>query len=587
MSMDRQHIHPAFPWRGSSANAMSTQPNDTRSVDMCPKLHHAVCRGRTEEVLERLVPLHGAAAADKATGIIQHGRCDILEVTAAGNTVLHLAAEKGRDELIQELYIRFREKVKSLLSRQNSALDTPLHCAARAGSDKAVVVLVRLARECGESILGCKNEAGDTALHLAARHGHAKAVEALVSAATAVAAKLNNAGVSPLYLAVMSGSVEALKAITTCREASSVGPGLQNALHAAVFQRKAPKMVELLLKWRKALADEVDCNGSSPLHLASSDGDCKLVAAILRDAPSRTVYKKDLCGLSALHVAAQMGHHRVAELLLESCPDAAELRDNNGRTFLHAAANEKRSSVVSLAIKKFKDSKLRGLLDAQDRKGDTPLHLAVAAGAPGVVEALLRKGKVRVDVFNNDGKTPLDLAAESTSYFTMVSLVVMLGAFKAQTQPQRQDRLKPWDISNIMKGIEKTFNSLAVVAVLIAIAALAAGFNGDNGKANLERKPAFRIFPFLDTLAMATSMVAAILLVYGKSFVASLHCMWVSLNSLMLAFNEALVSVMPANYRFGLMVLTLKLEHRRTKFNNHMINALINVKIRIRTWIRK
>nr|CAB3491128.1 unnamed protein product [Digitaria exilis] len=83
----------------------------------------------------------------------------------------HTRTEQGHDELIRELFLRFKEQ--SLLSRRNSALDTPVHCTARAGHNKAVVVLLQLAEDCGESIpiLGCKNEDGDTALHLAARTG--------------------------------------------------------------------------------------------------------------------------------------------------------------------------------------------------------------------------------------------------------------------------------------------------------------------------------------------------------------------------------------------------------------------------------
>jgi ankyrin repeat protein len=176
-------------------------------------------------------------------------------------------------------------------------------------------------------------------------------------------------------------------------------------------------MVDLLLEWRPALAGEVDSGGSSPLHFAASDSDWKIVEAILRAAPAGTVYMQDSGGLSALHVAARMGHHRVVDDLLGSFPDAAELRDGDGGTFVHTAAREKRSKVVSLAVK---NTMLRGLLDAQDRDGNTPLHLAVAVGAPGVVEALLRKGKVRADVLNNDGRTAFDLATGSTSFFTMV-----------------------------------------------------------------------------------------------------------------------------------------------------------------------
>ncbi|TKV99712.1 hypothetical protein SEVIR_8G061400v4 [Setaria viridis] len=510
--------------------------------------------------------------------IVQHGQCDILEVSAERNTIFHVAAEQGHDELIWELYRRFREE-QGLLSRRNSSLDTPLHCAARAGHVRAVAVLVQLAgQDFGESILGCKNEAGDTALHLAARHGHVDAVEVLVSAAAGAAAELNNAGVSPLYLAVMSGSVQAVKEIiSTCSDASSAGPSSQNALHAAVFQ--SLEMVDLLLEWRPALADEVDSGGSSPLHFASSDGHRKIVEAILRAAPPGTVYKKDSCGLSALHVAARMGHDRVVKAVLRSCPDAAELRGGDGGTFVHAAARAKRSKVVSLAVK---NPMLHGLLDAQDRDGNTPLHLAVAAGAPGVVETLLRKGKVRADVLNNDGRTPFDLAAGSTSFLTMVSLVVTLVAFRAQPRPQRQDQLKKWSGRDIVHEIEKTSDSLAVVAVLIATSALAAGFNlpggySDEGEANLARKFnvtgatdsghlarqfAFKSFLFLDTVAVATSVVAVILLVYGKasrsagswrSFAAALHCMWVSLISLMLAFYTALNAVATTRvvYRSG------------------------------------
>ncbi|XP_066335077.1 ankyrin repeat-containing protein At5g02620-like isoform X3 [Miscanthus floridulus] len=547
-----------------------------------------------------------------------HGQCDILELTAERKTVVHVAAEQGHHELIRELYLRFRDQ--GLLSRQNSAQDTPLHCAARAGHARAVAVLVELARDRGVNIVGCKNEAGDTALHLVARHGHGATVEVLVSAAAEPAAELNNAGVSPLYLAVISGSVPAVRAIITkCKDASSMGPSAQNALHAAVFQ--SSEMVHLLLEWRPALADQVDSSGSSPLHFASSDGDRSIVSAILRAGPPGTVYKKDSSGLSALHVAARMGHPGVVKDMLESCPDAADLRDGDGGTFLHAACRERQSSVVSVVIKR---RTLRGLLlDAQDRDGNTALHLAVAAGTPDVAEALLREGKVRADVLNHDGRTPFDLVEGSTSFFTTVSLVVRggglgrarYGARHTLTLPWistlncpalcrepwkrrvrvcrknggrktttthdspneplpsfqiwalwRQDCNKTqWSDRHVVEGIGKASDSFAVVAQLIATAAFAAGFNlpggyGDTGKSNLSSagRASFKYFLVLDTLALATAVVAVILLIYGKaasasasasrsadgrlwkSFVWALQCMWVSLLSLMLAFYAAL-----------------------------------------------
>lgn len=314
-------------------------------------------------------------------------------------------------------------------------------------------------------------------------------------------------------------------------------------------------MVDLLLKWRPALAGQVDSSGSSPLHFASSDGRRTVVSAILGGAPPRTVYMKDSFGLSALHVAARMGHAGVVADMVEMFPDAAELLDAGGGTFVHAAAKAKRSSVVSVAIR---NPSLRGLLDAQDRDGNTPLHLAVAAGARGVVEALLRKGRARAHVLNNDGHTAFDLAAGSAGFFTTVSLVVTLVAYGARLRPRRQDRLKQWSGGGgVARGIEKASDSLAVVAVLIATAAFAAGFNvpggyDGNGEANLAGKFAFKRFLLLDSLAVVTSVVTVLLLVYGKasrsavgswmSFAWALQCMWVSLVCLMAAFYAALVA---------------------------------------------
>nr|CAB3491129.1 unnamed protein product [Digitaria exilis] len=554
----------------ANAAAATTQPNGSaRLVQMCPSLYRAAFRGRTEEVMALLLQQrYGAAARTEryqaTVGIIQHAQCDILEMSAERNTVLHVAAEQGHDKLIRELYLRFKEQV--LLSRRNSALDTPLHCAARRGHVRAIALLIQLAQDCGESILGCKNEAGDTALHLAARHGHAVVVRILVSTAAEPATEVNNAGVSPLYLAVMSGSVQAVRAITTCRDASSAGISSQNALHVAVF--KSSKMVVILMEWDPDLADQVDSGGSSPLHFASSDGDRTVVKAILRAAPPLTAYRKDSAGLSALHIAAQMGHHHVAEDILGICPDTAELRDDDGATFVHAAAREKRFKVVSLAIK---SPTLRGLLDVQDRHGNTPLHLAVVAGAPGVTEALLRKDKVRADVLNNDGHTAFDLAAGTTSSFTMVKLVVILVAFGAQLGPRRHDLLTPWCDRSTVENIHKTSDSLAVVAVLVATAAFTAGFNmpggyRDTGEASLAGKAAFEDFVFLDAMAVATSVTAAILFVYGKasrsgggswkSFAWALQCMWVSLLSLLLAFYAALVSVVTSTtVHYGFLVV--------------------------------
>ncbi|XP_044948191.1 ankyrin repeat-containing protein ITN1-like [Hordeum vulgare subsp. vulgare] len=559
----RHHAIQLAPTHGAAAGA-ATRPGDGGA--MSSELYLAVCGGKKEEAMALLRQRHygGAAAGHLVAGIHQ--------VSAKRNNVLHLAAEHGHDELIRDL-VSFGGK--SLLSAQNSAMDTPLHCAARAGHCKAVSVLVQLALGYGdESTLWCKNAAGDTALHLATRLGHGAAVEAMVSAAPGLSSEVNDAGVSPLYLAVMSRSVRAVRAITAnCRDASAAGPSSQNALHAAVFQ--GSEMVRLLLEWKPcgpSLASQADDTGSTPLHFASSDGDHSVVAAILSATPPCAVRMRDSGGLSALHVAAGMGHAHVARALMKACPDATELQDDRGETFVHAAARGGHSEVVRLAIKKPMLGGGGGLLNTQDGDGNTPLHLAVAAREPAIAEALLWTGVVRADVMNNDGHTPLDLAAKSTSFYSMVSLVVTLTAFGAQFRPQRRDRVQQWDNRNITKWIEETSNSLAVVAVLVAGVAFTAANNlpgsYEQGMAVLLRKRIFKCFLILDSVALVTSILAVVLLVYGKasrsarswkSFAAALHCIWVSLISMILAFYAAIAAVTSTDGVYDISVFVVNL----------------------------
>ncbi|KAM3198051.1 hypothetical protein ACQJBY_073253 [Aegilops geniculata] len=528
---------------------------------MCSRLYVAAFEGRTQEVAGLLAGRIGdapPAAHSKAKGIAvvdHHGRpCTTQEVTGEGNTLLHVAAGQGHGGLIAELCYH---DVSPLLSSVNRALDTPLHSAARAGHADAAEALVRLARANVEEdalrgILRGRNGAGDTALHLAARHGHLAAVEKLMKLAPELAAELDGAGVSALYLAVMSGSVDAVRAIALRGDASAAGPSSQNALHAAVLQ--SSEMVDLLLQWRPALTSNLDKNKSSPLHFAASDGDCSIIEALLAHSPPSTAYQQDSDGVSALHAAARMGHVAAVRLLLELYPSCADIRDTRGRSFVHVAAMKGRSSVMSYVIK---SKMLEHLLNMQDKEGNTPLHLAVAAGEHKVISKLLACKKVHTHMMNNAGRTPSDLIEDSTGFYSMIKLVVKLYISGARFRPERQDHIEKWKGQDIMKWRETTSKNLAIVSTLVATIAFSAAFNvpgsyGSDGKANLDGDRFYNAFLVLDTIAVTTSVVATILLIYGRAsrtngswigFIVSMHFLWVALNSMMLAFFMAIAAV--------------------------------------------
>jgi ankyrin repeat protein len=179
-------------------------------------------------------------------------------------------------------------------------------------------------------------------------------------------------------------------------------------------------MVALLTQWRPALAKTVDANKSSPLHFAASDGDCSIIEALIAHSPQTTAFLQDSDGVSALHAAALMGHVAAVRLLLRLYPASADIRDDRGRSFLHAAATKGRSSVLTYVIK---DKMLEHLLNMQDREGNTPLHLAVAAGEHKVISKLLACKKVDSHIMNNAGRTPADLIEGSTGFYSMVIIL--------------------------------------------------------------------------------------------------------------------------------------------------------------------
>jgi magnesium-transporting ATPase (P-type) len=139
-----------------------------------------------------------------------------------------------------------------------------------------------------------------------------------------------------------------------------------------------------------------------------------------------------------------------------------------------------------------------------------------------------------------------------------VRLVVKFYVKGAPFRPERQDHIEKWKGQNIMKWRETTSKNLAIVSTLVATVAFSAAFNvpgsyGSDGKANLSGDHLYNAFLVLDTIAVTTSVVATILLIYGRAsrshrswigFMISMHFLWLALNSMMLAFFAAIVAVM-------------------------------------------
>ena len=173
-----------------------------------------------------------------------------------------------------------------------------------------------------------------------------------------------------------------------------------------------------LLKWNethlcpqnKDLATQRDENGSTPLHFAAAIKFLFRPSSICRqvlEANADALYQPDHAGFFPIHVAASVGAFRNVDMFVKKCPGSAGLRDAKGRTFLHVAVEKEKVDVI---VATCRNLSLSWIMNMVDNDGNTALHLAVKAKSIHMFCPLLANPQVNLNLPNNRGETPLDIA---------------------------------------------------------------------------------------------------------------------------------------------------------------------------------
>lgn len=144
-------------------------------------------------------------------------------------------------------------------------------------------------------------------------------------------------------------------------------------------------------------------NGTTALHVAARYGHHDTVQTLL--VYGANVGATTVDGITPLHLAAQAGHSRVIELLLASGADPEQAETAGGRTALHLAAAEGHHDAARLLIWSGADP------NRVDGFGITPLMLAGANGHAETIRTLLMQG-ANVNAADQNGETPLMTAIQ-------------------------------------------------------------------------------------------------------------------------------------------------------------------------------
>lgn len=132
--------------------------------------------------------------------------------------------------------------------------------------------------------------------------------------------------------------------------------------------------VKAIVGIKPELTNELNSQGSSPLHLASSKGHADVVRELLSVGHRTMCLVGDRDGLPPLHLAAVKGRIQVMELLLRAQPDAACLTLCGGETILHLCVKNCQLEALKLLVSSVSDPEF---VRSKDGEGNTLLHLAV------------------------------------------------------------------------------------------------------------------------------------------------------------------------------------------------------------------
>ncbi|XP_022732194.1 protein ACCELERATED CELL DEATH 6-like [Durio zibethinus] len=507
--------------------------------------------------------------------------------TPQGNTALHMVARFGHENLVQEIM----KRQPDLLLKSNLKGETPVHVAARGGHWR-IVLLFRdsvhrdsVQGSNGVYIARIRDNYGNTPLHCAVRNDHYLVVWRLADKDRESLVLVNNAGESPLSIAIDLKLAVTAEAIIGLNRSTLEyrGPNGQTPLHCAVIRRDLHIMKKMHIRNPK-LVKMQDDKQRTPLHYAAALGEYEIVKLLL-EWDTSAAYQGDDNQQIPLHLAAENGQVNRLKILLDPCPDTIELLDNEQQNILHFAAKNGNIDAVSFILKL---PEMEDLVNAADMYGNTPLHLAAKNFHSSIVYILTRNAKVDIRAINKSNETALAVVQSSDDRGMELQKHLTLKALKrsyAKRAINPNDVVDNEEFSYVEVGkvaerggkkSREMAQIISVMATLIATFTFTAAFtipggfinNGpDEGMATLIRKSAFKAFVITDTIAMTSSMTAAVMVFWSssrrnsESFMDTLPfaigLTWISLVAMALAFVTGLFVVLAKTLWLGIVVCVI------------------------------
>lgn len=308
------------------------------------------------------------------------------------NPVLKAVLSRNLDAL--ERLIKDGQTVNVVSPAKKS---TPLHTAAASGHAEIANMLIAAGAK-----INFRNKSGKTPLHTAASSGHSNLCDVLLAAGGDISIR-DNKGKTAVESALESNHLALHARLASLLpdwqriHGIPLTPSQAGALYTAKTTTATPSPPQLKVSI-----------GSTELHTAALAGNLALVRRLL-DNPETNAAKRDLSGGTALHSAVMRSHLTVAIAL--ACADRrlVNINDTKKNSPLHVACGTGNLSVCEFLLAIGADIHARNMYKA------TPLHQAAKSGHVPIYGLLLDAGADSGAVCS-EGKTPAELAAAHPNF---------------------------------------------------------------------------------------------------------------------------------------------------------------------------
>ncbi|KAH6804715.1 hypothetical protein C2S51_032962 [Perilla frutescens var. frutescens] len=318
--------------------------------------------------------------------------------------------------------------------------------------------------------------------------------------------------------------------------------------------------VKEILKLNPGLAEELNSQQSSPLHIAAARGHVEIAKILLEAAPDMCL-SLDCQGRNPLQLAAIKGRAGVLKELMPRAPLAAREKADGGLTLLHLCVKHGRLEALSVLVQELDE-----LINEKNDDGDTILHMAIEGKKNEIMDYLFKIPNINVYAKNSKGQT-----AKAMYKQTHPSTITKACHSLTKSRTKNSD-------SQPVKWLAKKREAIMVVAVLIATMAFQAGVTPPGGvwqddtiiqveddyghvhNKTLKAGEAvmahqhpnfFNNFMRCNAVAFVLSLTTILFLISGLPFRRPLFMwvlmviMWLTITSIAVAFAIAYASVTP------------------------------------------